>query len=72
MSCRDFDFGPFIKGCRHDFDFTLLFQHTVLSLAPSLIFLASALVRILRLSRKPALPQKRKLLRLKLVCTLYT
>lgn len=72
MSCRDFDFGPFVKGCRHDFDFTLLFQHTVLSLAPSLIFLVTALVRILQLSRKPALPQKRKLLHLKLVRTSYT
>ncbi|KAF5027367.1 hypothetical protein F66182_527 [Fusarium sp. NRRL 66182] len=66
MSCVDAGFGPFITGCRHDFDFTLLFQYTILSIAPSVLFVAAALVRILHLRRTAALPRKRKRQHLKL------
>ncbi|RHZ73317.1 hypothetical protein CDV55_106015 [Aspergillus turcosus] len=40
MACDDNGFGPVINhGCRGSFDFTLLFEQTILSIAPSTLFL---------------------------------
>lgn len=48
--CRnDFTLQPFVSGCRGDFDFTILFEHFVLSVIPSVCFLALSLRRIWRL-----------------------
>ncbi|EAW08899.1 putative ABC transporter [Aspergillus clavatus NRRL 1] len=43
MACDDNAFGPVINhGCRAAFDFTLLFEQTILSIAPSALFLLLA------------------------------
>lgn len=42
----DQEFGPAIRGCRSNFDFTLFFEETVLTLLPCVAFLPLALVRI--------------------------
>jgi hypothetical protein len=54
-SCNDNDFGPAVHGCRDDFDFTLLFENTILSIAPSLLVLLFAIGRLYYLRRKPKL-----------------
>ena len=42
----DRTFGPLVNGCRADFDFTFLFQESILSITPSSIFLLAAFIRI--------------------------
>ncbi|KAI0121749.1 hypothetical protein BJ170DRAFT_137603 [Xylariales sp. AK1849] len=42
----DDDFGPAVDHCARSFDFTLLFEETILSILPSSIFLVLALFRI--------------------------
>ncbi|PHH87336.1 hypothetical protein CDD83_8998 [Cordyceps sp. RAO-2017] len=50
--CDDDDFGPFIHGCRGDFDFTLLFEQSFFSITPSSLFLLLSTLRLgLLLSR---------------------
>lgn len=49
--CDDFDFRP-VSGCRGDFDFSLVFEHTILSLAPSSIFLVLSAARLFTLLRR--------------------
>ncbi|KAI3390389.1 hypothetical protein diail_9824 [Diaporthe ilicicola] len=49
--CDDFNFRP-VLGCRGDFDFSLIFEHTILSLAPSSIFLLLASVRLFSLLQR--------------------
>ena len=44
-------FGPGAGGCRGGFDFTLLFEQSILSIAPSVIFLTFIPVTIIRLIR---------------------
>lgn len=44
--CNDNDFGPVVKNCRGDFDFTILFENTILSMSPSLLVLLAAMGRI--------------------------
>ncbi|KAK1623308.1 ABC multidrug transporter [Colletotrichum phormii] len=43
----DFAFGPVVNSCVRKFDFTLLFEDTILSILPSSIFIISAAWRIL-------------------------
>ncbi|ETS84643.1 hypothetical protein PFICI_02668 [Pestalotiopsis fici W106-1] len=52
--CDDASFGPAIQGCRGDFDFTLLFEQTILSILPSslLVVLGVARLRTLLSHRK--------------------
>jgi hypothetical protein len=50
---NDFTIGPVVRGCRNDFDFTLLFGQAFLSLLPSSIFALLAVYRILHLYKKP-------------------
>ncbi|KAH8760347.1 ABC transporter type 1, transmembrane domain-containing protein [Diaporthe sp. PMI_573] len=49
--CDDFNFRP-VSGCRGDFDFSLVFEHTILSLAPSSIFLLLSAARLFTLLRR--------------------
>ncbi|TKA67675.1 hypothetical protein B0A49_10530 [Cryomyces minteri] len=60
VSCQDYEFGPIVEGCRGDFDLTLLFEETILSIAPSLVVLLIALARIMYLRRKSLLLLGRK------------
>lgn len=48
----DASFGPFVKGCRGNFDFTLKFEVIIFFIAPSCVFTALAFVRILILVSK--------------------
>jgi ATP-binding cassette, subfamily C (CFTR/MRP), member 1 len=51
--CPDDDsFGPAVRGCRGDFDFTIKFEKIFFVLIPAPIFIALALSRIVYLSRK--------------------
>lgn len=55
ISCnpaQDDRFGPIVQGCRTYGDFTLLFEHVVLTIAPSVLFLLPSVVRIPQLSRQ--------------------
>lgn len=49
--CREDRFGPSVQGCSR-FDFTLLFEDTILSLLPSCCFLVVGLIRWRVLSSK--------------------
>lgn len=60
--------GPYARGCRGGFDFTLLFEETILSLSPLAIFLIIAPLRILFLFKKDKKVVQSPLLSLKLVC----
>ena len=49
MDCptsADDAFGPRVASCRREFDFTILFEDCVFSLAPSIIFLLLATFRL--------------------------
>ncbi|KAF5966025.1 fumonisin cluster-ABC transporter [Fusarium bulbicola] len=48
----DASFGPFVKGCRGDFDFTLKFELIIFFIAPSCLFTALTFVRIFVLVSK--------------------
>ena len=48
-------FGPVVKGCRANFDFTLLFEQSILTIGPAallLLFAPPRLIRLLRSNRK--------------------
>lgn len=52
-SCiNDDTLGPFVRGCRDDFDFTLFFEHVILSIVPATIFIIAASARFLHLLGK--------------------
>ncbi|TQB72810.1 hypothetical protein MPDQ_006453 [Monascus purpureus] len=54
LSCEDNTFGPVINhGCRAAFDFTLLFEQAILSIAPSALFLLLAPCNYVFLLRSP-------------------
>ena len=44
-------FGPVVDGCRGGFDFTLLFEQSILSIGPSAIFLLFVPVKFFQLLR---------------------
>ncbi|KAJ5663804.1 hypothetical protein N7507_004535 [Penicillium longicatenatum] len=53
ISCvNDASFGPIVKGCRGDFDFTLKFEKIILSILPSVVFIALSVPRAIHLARK--------------------
>ncbi len=64
----DDTFGPHAANCRGDFDFTLLFEETVLSLLPLSLLLIAAPLRIVYLFKKDWKVVQSLLLPLKLVC----
>lgn len=54
-SCAQFpdnSWGPVVDDCARSFDFTLLFEESILSILPSVILLLFAPVRLVSLSRK--------------------
>lgn len=54
LPCEDNTFGPVINhGCRAAFDFTLLFEQAILSVAPSALFLLLAPCNYVFLLRSP-------------------
>jgi ATP-binding cassette subfamily C (CFTR/MRP) protein 1 len=50
----DDTFGPGVQGCRDNFDFTLLFEQSVMSIGPSILFLLFFSIRIWQLYRQDA------------------
>lgn len=64
---NDDDFGPVVKGCRHDFDFTLKFELLILSLVPCSIFIVVALLRCGQLLNKKPIVEAQLWLAIKLV-----
>jgi hypothetical protein len=68
-SCARIDdsFGPHAKACRGGFDFTLLFEESILSIPPLAMLLVLAPLRILYLSKKQKKVVQSPLLPLKLV-----
>lgn len=72
MSCQsDNSFGPAIDGCRNNFDFTVLFEQIIFTLAPSCLFIVLSLGALTWKARVPIVVHAPWLLRLKLVCFLY-
>ncbi|KUI69993.1 Multidrug resistance-associated protein 1 [Cytospora mali] len=50
---NDLTLGPFVSGCRGDFDFTLLFEDIVFSIVPSACFLIMSAYRIWSIKGRP-------------------
>jgi hypothetical protein len=73
-SCVHIDrtFGPYALYCRGHFDFTLLFEETVLTIAPLCLLLLVAPFRIIHLFKKARKVEPGPLLPLKLVRICYT
>ena len=68
QACQN-NFGPTASGCRNDFDFTLLFEQSLLSIGPSALFLLLMPIRTLQLSKKSYKVRRSPLHSLKLVST---
>lgn len=51
----DSAFGPAVRGCRADFDFTLKFEKIILGMIPVAILIAVAIPRTVYLAGKPAI-----------------
>lgn len=64
MEASDDSFGPQLSG---SFDFTLLFEQTILSIAPSCVFILASAARVSALRRKPLSVGHGELLWFKLV-----
>jgi ATP-binding cassette subfamily C (CFTR/MRP) protein 1 len=64
---NDDDFGPVVKGCRDDFDFTLRFELIIFSLVPSSIFVLVALLRCFQLHKGRKIVDAKPFLAAKLV-----
>lgn len=66
-------FGPVVDGCGSDFDFTLLFEESILFILPLIITTILAILELARRYNHQALYRGGILLALKLVCrTLFT
>ncbi|CZR60647.1 related to multidrug resistance protein [Phialocephala subalpina] len=52
LASSDNTFGPIVQGCRSNFDFTLLFEQSILSIAPAALFLLAAPPRLSRLLKR--------------------
>ncbi|GJC98969.1 hypothetical protein ColKHC_07795 [Colletotrichum higginsianum] len=71
ISQGDYDFGPVVDPCVRKFDFTLLFEDTILSIIPSAIFFVLAALRILSLRSQPNVAGNVfRLVKLVLICIL--
>ncbi|CVL03538.1 related to multidrug resistance protein [Fusarium mangiferae] len=60
-------FGPVVKGCGSNFDFTLLFEETILCILPLCIAICLAIFRVTRLWKKPVIFKGCFILPLKLI-----
>jgi len=47
LPSADNSFGPQVKGCRSGFDFTLLFEETILTIVPLSLLLISIPIRMI-------------------------
>lgn len=52
MCPGDTSWGPAISGCRHEFDFTLLFEEGILAIVPAVLFILLAALDIMTLLQK--------------------
>jgi ATP-binding cassette subfamily C (CFTR/MRP) protein 1 len=64
---NDDGFGPAVKGCRNDFDFTITFELIMFSLVPNSLFVLLALFRSLKLYKRKRIVHAKYLLTAKLV-----
>ncbi|KAF2470780.1 P-loop containing nucleoside triphosphate hydrolase protein [Lindgomyces ingoldianus] len=53
LCTNDDTFGPGVRGCRGDFDFTQVFEKIILSILPSTCFAILAGLRLTTISRRP-------------------
>ncbi|KAI1033937.1 hypothetical protein LB503_010963 [Fusarium chuoi] len=60
-------FGPVVKGCGSNFDFTLLFEETILCILPLCVAICLAVFRVTRLWNKPVIFKGCFILPLKLI-----
>ncbi|KUJ15922.1 P-loop containing nucleoside triphosphate hydrolase protein [Mollisia scopiformis] len=60
LQSSDNAFGPIVQGCRSNFDFTLLFEQSILSIGPAALFLLAAPPRLTSLfkSKKKTIPNR--------------
>ncbi|KYK59812.1 hypothetical protein DCS_00946 [Drechmeria coniospora] len=65
----DNSFGPAVTACARPFDFTLLFEESILSILPSAILLVLTPIRLLSPSQKPCTVRGNALRTAKLVCS---
>ncbi|KAK1590443.1 ABC transporter [Colletotrichum navitas] len=63
---NDDSFGPVVRGCRDDFDFTVRFESIFLSIIPAAVFTAVSLPRIAYLSRRPRIVSAKSIETIKL------
>ncbi|KAE8154372.1 P-loop containing nucleoside triphosphate hydrolase protein [Aspergillus avenaceus] len=63
----DVTFGPSVRGCRDDFDFTITFEKMIFTLLPSSLFTFLALIRIAILFGRPNIVEKCPLQVVKLI-----
>ncbi|KAL2208337.1 P-loop containing nucleoside triphosphate hydrolase protein [Sarocladium strictum] len=64
---NDQDFGPAVKGCREDFDFTQKFERIFFLLVPAALFIPLAATQVSRLIRRPKIVRAIPLQILKIV-----
>lgn len=64
----DGSFGPAVRACRANFDFTLMFELTIFLILPTSIFILLSAFRILELARRPKSVGGRWFQIVKLVC----
>ncbi len=51
-SCTDASFGPGVEGCDRQFDFTVAFEESILSIVHSVVLILLAPIRILLLKNQ--------------------
>lgn len=71
MSMQD-DFGPVVRGCGSDFDFTLLFEESILFISPLVLASVLAILEVARRYNRETLFKGGVLLSLKLVSRCLT
>lgn len=69
VSVQD-DFGPVVRGCGSDFDFTLLFEESILFISPLVLASVLAILEVARRYNRETLFKGGILLSLKLVSSL--
>jgi ATP-binding cassette, subfamily C (CFTR/MRP), member 1 len=75
LSCPfslDNNFGPSVNSCRRAFDFTLLFEQSILSILPSSLFILLAVCQAIYTRKNPKVVNGSVFLSVKLVRTIQT
>ncbi|KAI1078911.1 ATPase-like protein [Whalleya microplaca] len=65
----DDNFGPTVRGCRDDFDFTIKFENIILVLLPNALFIVICILRIIYLLHREHIVQGVLLRNIKLATT---